>query len=625
MLSLLQKHFGYGEFRPLQKEIIDWCLAKHDALVLMPTGGGKSLCFQLPALAFPGITIVVSPLIALMKDQVDALRENGIPAAFINSSLVPGEAARIERMAMRDEIKLLYLAPERIAIPRVQEFLNKLRVSLFAIDEAHCISEWGHDFRPEYRNLKMLRKMFPDTPLMALTATANVRVRKDIIAQLGLQRGRVFQSSFNRPNLTYRVEPKKKSFEILLAEVRARPNQAVIAYCFSRKNTEKIAADLRANGVNALAYHAGLSNDERTRVQNQFIRDQVPVIVATIAFGMGIDKPDVRLVVHMDLPKSIEGYYQETGRAGRDGLPSDCLLLYSAGDRFKQEFFIRELSDSNEQARARKQLDEITRYCEQRTCRRAALLTYFGESWEDENCGGCDICLPPRRAPELQRVGTRALGTNPRALGTNPRAQAVEAYDDELFEKLRLVRRALADANGVPPYVIFGDRTLQEMSRAYPQRMETMARIFGVGREKLARYGEAFLTEIRAHASERNIPDAGGDVRYEPDPPVRRAASDTIRATLELLKEKRKLGEIALLRKISLGTVLQHLEKARELGLEIETSHLSFPSRERFDRIAEALKSTGGTMLAPAKSILGEEYTYDEIRYVRFLTRAAED
>jgi ATP-dependent DNA helicase RecQ len=276
MLELLKKHFGYESFRPLQEEVISYCVSGKDSLVLMPTGGGKSLCFQIPALFFPGLTIVISPLVALMKDQVDALKANGIPAAFLNSTLSPSESAEVERLAQSGRLKLLYLAPERFAMPSVRRFLQSLTISLFAVDEAHCISEWGHDFRPDYRSLDLLRQYFPGIPIMALTATANARVRDDIVSQLGLGNGRVFQSSFNRPNLVYRVLPKKRAFDQLLAEIKQRPEQAVIIYCFSRKATEKTAADLRANGVKAAAYHAGLTAAERTRVQDRFIRDEIP-------------------------------------------------------------------------------------------------------------------------------------------------------------------------------------------------------------------------------------------------------------------------------------------------------------------------------------------------------------
>lgn len=602
MLELLKKYFGYERFRPMQEEIVEHCLAGQDALVLMPTGGGKSLCYQLPALALPGITIVVSPLIALMKDQVDALRANGIAAAFLNSTLSFDEAARIEEQATRGELKLLYMAPERLATPQAQYFLQTLRISLFAIDEAHCISEWGHDFRPDYRTLRVLREMFPQTPMIALTATANHRVRDDILSQLALESGRVFQSSFNRPNLTYRVIAKKRALERLLAELHARPNQAAIVYCFSRKGTEKTAADLRENGVNAIAYHAGLAAPERTRVQEAFINDHVSVIVATVAFGMGIDKPDVRFVAHLDLPKSVEGYYQETGRAGRDGLPSDCLLFYSAGDRFKHEYFIREMSDPKEKARARRQLNDIATYAEGKTCRRVYLLNYFGETTIDNgNCNGCDICLPS----EIEKVASRSKN-----LG----------FDQELFEKLRLLRRTIAEEQRVPPYIVFGDRTLQEMARTYPQSLEALNEVFGVGREKLARYGTLFLEIICKQAAAKGIvpPAASAPIRTES---VRRALPATVLTTVELLTNGKTPEQIVFIRQLSLGTILNHLEQALEHGLSLNFSHLVILDPERFNRIVQAFKNAGSDFLAPIKARLGETFTYEEIRLVRLFLR----
>ena len=605
MFDLLKKHFGYEEFRPLQEEIISHCLAGKDALVLMPTGGGKSLCYQLPALKFDGMTLVISPLIALMKDQVDGLRANGITAAFINSSLPPAEIARVEEQASHGKLKLLYLAPERLAMRNVQQFLHTLKIDLVAIDEAHCISEWGHDFRPDYRNLRQLRHLFPGTPLMALTATANARVRDDIVAQLGLQNGRIFHSSFNRPNLAYRVLPKKKAFDVLLREIRERKGESAIVYCFSRKGAEKVAADLRANKVEAAAYHAGLTPLQRTRVQERFIRDEVPVIAATIAFGMGIDKPDVRLVVHMDLPKSVEGYYQETGRAGRDGLPSDCLLFYSNGDRFKHEYFIRMMDDEAEKQRARQQLNEIATYGELKTCRRAYLLKYFGEASEQENCGNCDVCAPRQSV----HVGTDAIA---------------ETFDQELFEKLRVTRRMLAGARGVPPYMILGDKSLQEMARYFPQSLESLACIFGVGKEKLAQYGGRFLQDICAHAEsndipEREIPTNAAPVRAATR--TKRALSDTITISAKLFEEKKTLEQIAAVRGLSVGTVLNHLEQAMDQGAAVDSSHQSFSSDERLDRIAAAFKSIGNDMLAPARARLGVSYSYDELRLARFLLR----
>ena len=368
-------------------------LGKDHCLVLMPTGGGKSLCYQLPALSLDGLTLVVSPLIALMKDQVDALRANGIPAAYVNSSLPASEIGSIHTAALMGRIKILYIAPERLMVPGFVSFLDSVSVSLIAIDEAHCISEWGHDFRPDYRNLKALRARFPDVPCIALTATATERVREDIVTQLEIPDGKTFLSSFNRKNLTYTVLPKRDQFDALIGLLTKHKGESAIVYCFSRKATEDLVADLKEEGYNALPYHAGLDPAIRRTNQERFIRDETPIIVATIAFGMGIDKPDVRLIVHYDMPKSVEGYYQETGRAGRDGLPSDCVLFYSSGDRSKQEYWISQMEDEEEQGRARRKLDGMVDYSELTRCRRAYLLLYFGEELEDGKCGGCDVCL----------------------------------------------------------------------------------------------------------------------------------------------------------------------------------------------------------------------------------------
>jgi ATP-dependent DNA helicase RecQ len=409
MLNLLKNHFGFDGFRPLQEEIIGQSLLGKDAFVLMPTGGGKSLCYQLPALKMPGITLVVSPLIALMKDQVDALRANGIAAAFVNSTLSPAEIERTQMEARKGKLKILYAAPERLANSGFQNFLSELKISLIAIDEAHCISEWGHDFRPDYRNLKMLRNIFPKVPVMALTATATEKVREDIIRQLSLEKAKIFISSFNRPNLSYAVLPKKDAYDQLIEILQKRKNESVIVYCFSRKDTENLAADLRSEGFKALAYHAGLESAKRRTNQEKFIRDEAQIIVATIAFGMGIDKPDVRLIIHYSLPKSIEGYYQETGRAGRDGLPSECVLFYSFGDISKQQFFIRQIEEEGERDNAHRKLNQMVEYCELPTCRRAHLLSYFGEEYEAEKCDSCDVCLSPKAEFDATVISQKIL------------------------------------------------------------------------------------------------------------------------------------------------------------------------------------------------------------------------
>ena len=396
LLPLLKQYFGFTSFRPLQEEIIRDSLAGRDVFALLPTGGGKSLCFQLPALVRPGLTVVISPLIALMKDQVDAMQASGVPATFLNSSLAAGESRPRLRGLHNGDYKLLYVAPERLLLPDFLDDLKQWNVSLFAIDEAHCISEWGHDFRPEYRLISTLREVFPDVPFMALTATATERVRADIVKQLLLREPRIYVASFNRPNLTYRVRAKSGADEQVLDFIRARPKESGIVYCHSRKTSESVALKLNEGGVPARAYHAGLSSEERAQNQELFLRDDIRVICATIAFGMGINKSNVRFVIHHDLPKNVEGYYQETGRAGRDSLPGECLLLFNAGDVVKQKRFIEEKADPHEQQIARDQLQRMVHYAESATCRRADLLHYFGEEFPLDNCGACDNCLSPR-------------------------------------------------------------------------------------------------------------------------------------------------------------------------------------------------------------------------------------
>ena len=409
LYAVLKSRFGYDSFREHQEEIIGNVLAGGDSLVLMPTGGGKSLCYQLPALVLEGVTLVVSPLIALMKDQVDALNDNGIAARYINSSLSAFEIERVRSQVLAGQVRILYVAPERLALPAFRRFLSGLNLSLIAIDEAHCISEWGHEFRPDYRNLRQLRDDFPSAPVIALTATATERVRRDIVDQLRLQDGRVFLSSFNRSNLTYSVQAKGRTWARLTYLLDDRRGQSTIVYCFSRQETEGLARFLNDHGLSARPYHAGLDADTRRRNQEDFIRDRVSVIVATIAFGMGIDKPDIRLVVHYGLPRSIEGYYQETGRAGRDGLPSDCVLFFSYADKAKQEHFINQIEDDSERGNTREKLARMVELAQLPACRRRFMLEYFGEQWMEERCGGCDVCLEFRGRFDATEVAQKIL------------------------------------------------------------------------------------------------------------------------------------------------------------------------------------------------------------------------
>ncbi|MDC0050653.1 DNA helicase RecQ [Verrucomicrobia bacterium] len=395
--ELLKRYFGFDSFRPLQEEIIRTGLEGRDAFVLMPTGGGKSLCYQLPALVREGLTVVVSPLIALMKDQVDALQAAGVPATFLNSTLDAKEARRRLSGLYDGEYRLLYVAPERLMLDGMLERLAQWQPEAIAIDEAHCISEWGHDFRPEYRQIAELRLRFPKLPFMALTATATDRVRADIVTQLKLREPEQFVASFDRANLVYRVLPRAQPQRQVLEWVKKQSEDSGIIYCSSRARTERLADMLNENGVRAAAYHAGLDKKVRARNQEAFIRDEVRVVCATIAFGMGIDKPDVRFVIHHDLPKNLEGYYQETGRAGRDGLPAECVLLFNASDVAKQTGFIAEKTDEHEQMIARKMLQQMVHYSETRDCRRRSLLEYFSETYSEENCGACDNCLEPKQ------------------------------------------------------------------------------------------------------------------------------------------------------------------------------------------------------------------------------------
>ena len=412
---LLKQHFGHEAFRPMQRAIVDDAVAGRDVFVILPTGGGKSLCYQLPALVEPeGLTVVVSPLIALMQNQVDLLKANGIAATFLNSTLDRAELQRREAAALAGEVRLLYLAPERLMSAVGRRLLMQLPVARFAIDEAHCISEWGHDFRPEYRMLGQLRSgfegRFADVPIMALTATATPRVADDIVRELALRDPALHRGGFERTNLYYEVRPKQRVVAQVLDHLRANPLAEGIIYCQSRKRCEEIAEQLKNEGIAALPYHAGLDAAVREANQHAFIFGDARVVCATIAFGMGVDKPDVRFVFHADLPRHIEGYYQETGRAGRDGLPADCILFYSGSDRAKIEFFINQKETQAEQDHARQQLEQVVKFCHSVECRTTSLLAHFGES-HDGRCGHCDNCLKPPKVVDATEDAQKLLST----------------------------------------------------------------------------------------------------------------------------------------------------------------------------------------------------------------------
>jgi ATP-dependent DNA helicase RecQ len=586
----LKRYFGYETFYPLQAEIIDHALAGKHALVLMPTGGGKSVCFQIPALIMDGTAIVISPLIALMKDQVDGLTANGIPAAFLNSTLAEEESTAIIRQCLKGEIKLLYISPERLGAASTIGFLQKLRLSLFAVDEAHCISSWGHDFRPDYLKLHVLREKFPAVPLIALTATADRVIRKDILRQLDIPEEHQFITSFDRPNLSLSVYSGQKRLEQILRFLSKRKNQPGIIYCLSRKTTENVASRLQDRGYRAAYYHAGMANDERSKVQDAFIRDKIQIICATIAFGLGIDKSNIRWIVHYSLPKNIESYYQEIGRAGRDGAPADTVLFYSYADVKTHHEMLKDLPQDRQELLLAK-LDRMKRYAEADICRRRILLSYFNEQPAGD-CGNCDVCKnPPKKfngtiiaqkalsaiartgekinmttliqilrgshnmfirengydqiktfgvgrdikyiewaeyvfqllnsgfvdiaydegyALKLNDLSRKILKAEMDVLLTEPmelekKLETVAALPkkqvvaDGLFEKLRALRRTLADENNVPAYVVFSDRTLLEMADVRPRDEIEMLGVSGVGEHKMKQYGKQFLDEIRRY------------------------------------------------------------------------------------------------------------------------------
>jgi len=601
--DLLKRYFGFDSFRPLQEEIITRSLAGDDVVALLPTGGGKSLCYQLPALAREGLTIVVSPLIALMKDQVDGLREMNIPATFINSSLDSGEFFQRYCALDSGEYKILYLSPERLLQEDMLSRLSRWNLAAIAIDEAHCISEWGHDFRPEYGQLSKLRQVFPDVPVIALTATATTRVCDDIVSRLELRNPARFIASFNRPNLSYRIIARREPLRQLTDFLEDHPNESGIIYCLSRSKTEEIAHALSSKGYSALPYHAGLSAEQRASNQERFLKDEIPLMVATIAFGMGVDKPNVRFVIHHDLPKNIESYYQETGRAGRDGLPSECVLLYSQSDTAKLYRFAEEANDPREQEVARRQISQMVRFVEGTECRRTAILRYFGEEYRAEDgtplssCGACDNCLTPREQfdgttealkilsciarvqqksgfgvgavhiadilagadnekirrwehntlstygvgrdrprqewlsftqelisrgllrvnlerfsiVEITEAGKGAMKSRSSIFLTKPltttklaaekrrelKARTGErVFDRDLFDKLRKLRRTIADEKGIPAFMVFSDATLQDMAGKKPRTLSEMLGVSGVGERKLEQYGDLFLREI---------------------------------------------------------------------------------------------------------------------------------
>ncbi|EIJ41001.1 ATP-dependent DNA helicase RecQ [Beggiatoa alba B18LD] len=715
---ILRRVFGYEHFRGHQETIIQHVMAGGDALVLMPTGGGKSLCYQIPALLRSGVGVVISPLIALMQDQVDALLQLGIRAAFLNSSQDSAQTRQIVQQLRQNALDLLYVAPERLNNPRFLEFLDSLPLALFAIDEAHCVSQWGHDFRPDYARLSILHERFPHIPRIALTATADKPTRREIISRLGLENAHVFVTGFDRPNIRYRITQKRpparqQLLSFLNAEHRG---DAGIVYCLSRKKVEEVAEFLTVNGWTALPYHAGLSNELRQQHQNRFLREEGIVIVATIAFGMGIDKPNVRFVAHLDLPKSLEAYYQETGRAGRDGLPANAWLAYGLED----VILLRKLLSNSEADEQHKRLEQqkleaLLGYCETTQCRRQVLLAYFGDDLV-EPCGNCDSCLEPSATYDGLEVAQKALSciyrtgqrfgvnylievlqgkgidriiqnghqylstygigselstdqwrsvfrqlvaggfasvdieghgglfltekarpllrgeTSIRLRKDSPRATAEKKLirneqhtaftgtDLILWEALKAKRSDFAQAQNVPPYVIFHDSTLSDMVIHRPDSLQALSRISGVGARKLERYGQSFLNVLEEHTlTYQDISTPPPQKTTEPIAnTVSMSSSYTVKA---LLEEGKTPAQIAEQRNLTLSTVYEHLAMSIEAG-KIQLRQIFSReelSDEAIDDIEDACLSSaeGQIALRPIFEQFNGKYHYGILRCVR--------
>lgn len=690
----LKRYFGYSSFRPLQSDIIQNTLNKKDSLVLMPTGGGKSICFQLPAIIQEGMCVVVSPLISLMKDQVDSLRSNGIESEFLNSSLDYEEQGIIERKCISGLIKILYVSPEKILSGGFMYFLKKLKINLFAIDEAHCISSWGHDFRPEYTKLSILKENFPDTPIMALTATADKLTRRDIIHQLNLDHPQMFVSSFDRPNISLTVLPGQNRIKTITNFIMSRKNSSGIIYCLSRKSCESISQKLRDVGINARYYHAGLSSEERNEIQESFIKDKTDVICATIAFGMGINKPDVRWVIHYNLPKNLEGYYQEIGRAGRDNLKSEAVLFYTFSDIMNIKKMIEE---SGQKELQNAKLERMQQYAESMICRRKILINYFGEAF-NENCNNCDVCQNPPSYIDGTVIAQKALSavwwlaksnkkvsqgilidilkgaykkeiieneynqiktygagkelsynewqhyltqilnlgfidiaydenyalkfteSSKKVLSGDIKVNLIDAkkyktlieenikkqsvkpksVNDDLFEYLRELRKALADGENIPPYMVFGDATLEQMAKERPITENHMKRISGVGEKKFQMYGDTFINAIfeftKGQGTEGNIKNA------------------TYVQTYDLYKQSLSIEEIATKRDLSEATICSHLAYLYENNYDIDL--YKFVELKEMNQIFNTVKKLGkDAKLKEIFDSLDGKINYNKIKF----------
>ncbi len=703
----LQRIFGFSTFRANQEEIVQAILAGRDIFAVMPTGGGKSLCYQLPASMMEGTCLVVSPLISLMKDQVDAANAFGMQAGLLNSTLTTAQQHEVLTRLQDGVYDLLYLSPERLALPGFMERLRRAPLSFVAVDEAHCISEWGHDFRPDYLALSSLKQELPGVPITAFTATATQRVQEDIVRRLALNQPLMTRASFDRPNLFYQVQLREQVNSQIEAVVAAHADEAGIVYRLSRADVEKTAAWLQKRGVKALPYHAGLDKQTRGRNQEAFNRDEVQVVVATVAFGMGIDKSNVRFVIHGDLPKSMEGYYQETGRAGRDGEPALCLLLYSRGDYFRLRPFIDLLPDERERQAGLAQLSRMMSLAEQPVCRRRAILHYFDEEYAQENCGACDVCAHGVQSVDasteaqmvmsaIYRSGQRfgaghivdivfgARTARISALGHDQlktygvgrdkgkrfwrqlldsmlsqgllrsegdpypmlhitaageevlfgRAEFVThqmledkstkserpSYDEPLFTLLKKLRRDMAAEAGVPPYVLFSDNSLHQMSSFMPQTPEDLLGINGVGQMKLERYGTPFLEAIanyvaanpevcQPQAEKRGAPVTASAVARK------QTGGQTLDETLRLAEEGMSIEEIAAARELKPSTIASHIGELLQQGKGLDVDHYVDPTVR--SEMTELFRLHGFQRLKPIVDGMEGRAGYEQAHIVR--------
>jgi ATP-dependent DNA helicase RecQ len=611
LLPELKKYWGYDSFRPMQERIVRSLLSGADVAVVMPTGGGKSLCYQLPALLLGQNAIVVSPLIALMQDQAAQLAQMGIPAAVLNSSLPWPEQNEVMRAAVQGAYRLLYLSPERLAKPDTIGWLQRVPVAFFAIDEAHCISEWGHEFRPEYRQLSCLREHFPDKPIAAFTASATRRVRHDILDQLRLRDPHKYIASFHRPNLRYLAKQCDHATQrkLLIAALHAFEDESAIVYAPTIARVEETVDFLEDHGIAAIPYHGQMENARRQRNQERWVSDEIRVLVGTIAFGLGINKPSVRAVIHLSLPKSIEQYYQEAGRAGRDGLPSDCALLWQRKDAGLLAHFIEQTRDPRERENAWQRYHIMRRFVEVAECRHQQICRHFGETPKFVRCGACDICA---ELPEWMRAPQQFAAPKPKAKPAKaavPKAQpaserqapSAPETDNELLEYIREWRRQVAQRNNVPAYVVMHDSSLEDLCRKRPASLRELLAVSGFGERKAEMYGREIFAAFERY-------DAG--VRAQKaDRPVS-AAEETMR----LLAEGKTLDEIAQLRGRKRETVAGMVADLVEKG-RLAYDPAWVPA-ERAMRIEEACSRLGVQWLKPLKEALPPEYTFDEIRLV---------